>query len=228
MCVNTKSSKISNFKEANYFFQLWIFSFFIYFLRFEFFCGNTIVLLKLCVENSKTKIYLSNQHLAKENENVSWTAKKLCHHTYHAIHSINIRTESKLFCLLCWTGWNWFMNRLGIAHNMMHCTLDLCPDQTSLGRNIVYQFKVKESYCLIYILSCNSRFLSGLSVCSDFWWSVILTRTNYMGRLTLKDFGTFWQLFMYVYLTTNDWRKNSVQFLLSMQSWQSCWRSFFS
>lgn len=122
-----------------------------------------------------------NQHLAKENENVSWTAKKLCHHTYHAIHSINIRTESKLFCLLCWTGWNWFMNRLGIAHNMMHCTLDLCPDQTSLGRNIVYQFKVKESYCLIYILSCNSRFLSGLSVCSDFWWSVILTRTNYMG-----------------------------------------------
>ena len=36
------------------------------------------------------------QHLAKENENVSGTAKKLCHYTYHGIHSINIRTVSKL------------------------------------------------------------------------------------------------------------------------------------
>ena len=92
--VDLLQTKWKSFIKRTFFRQ--IFTFFIYFLRFEFFCGNTIVLLKLCVENSKTKIYLSNQHLAKENENVSWTAKKLCHHTYHAIHSINIRIESKL------------------------------------------------------------------------------------------------------------------------------------
>ena len=63
-------------------------------------------------------------------------------------------------CLLCWTGLNQFMGRLGQSN--MHHTLDLCPDHLQINQVGIECTKAKEqlrSYCPnLYTVSTTQIF----------------------------------------------------------------------